>query len=179
MERLTMKNSDGTYSQPTHLTFEKMFYKLAEFEDFMENLGLEDLEELEHIIGYPRFIDGYDENNNPINKVEFVTYIESFRELLEEKKLFKDAIEELLETNNHIKGVSDKYYKSYNEKFNRVLELAKENQALKDRWQQLKDDLMLYYTVGSTSGAYGYDVYKTIFNKMQELEKGEMDEKNN
>lgn len=46
MERLTIKNSDGTYSQPTHTTFEKMFYKLAEFEDFLEQedfTGLEDL----------------------------------------------------------------------------------------------------------------------------------------
>lgn len=49
----------------------------------------------------------------------------------------------------------------------------RENQALKDRWDKLKDDLMLYYTVGSTSGSYGYDVYKAIFDKMQELEKGE------
>ena len=37
MERLTIRNSDGSYSQPTHTTFEKMFYKLAQFEDFMEN----------------------------------------------------------------------------------------------------------------------------------------------
>lgn len=44
MERLTIRNSDGTYSQPTHITFEKMFYKLAEFEDFMEEQGFEDLE---------------------------------------------------------------------------------------------------------------------------------------
>lgn len=50
MERLTIKNSDGTYSQPTHTTFEKMFYKLAEFEDFMEIFGFEDLEDLERYI---------------------------------------------------------------------------------------------------------------------------------
>lgn len=46
MERLTIKNSDGTYSQPTHTTFEKMFYKLAEFEDFMEENGFESFEDL-------------------------------------------------------------------------------------------------------------------------------------
>ena len=50
MERLTIKNSDGTYSQPTHTTFEKMFYKLAEFEDFMEEVGAESLDELENCI---------------------------------------------------------------------------------------------------------------------------------
>ena len=50
MNRLTIKNSDGSYSQPTHTTFEKMFYKLAEFEDFMEENGFEDLEDLERYI---------------------------------------------------------------------------------------------------------------------------------
>lgn len=45
MERLTIKNSDGSYSQPTHTTFEKMFYKLAEFEDFLEEQCFESLEQ--------------------------------------------------------------------------------------------------------------------------------------
>ena len=35
-KRLTIKNSDGTYSQPTDLTFEKAFYRLAELEDKLE-----------------------------------------------------------------------------------------------------------------------------------------------
>ena len=48
--------------------------------------------------------------------------------------------------------------------------LRQENQQLKDRWQKLKDDLMLFYTVGSASGSYGYNVYKSIFDKMEELE---------
>ena len=50
MERLTMRNSDGSYSQPTHTTFEAMFYRLAEFEDFMEEQGFEDLQDLEKYI---------------------------------------------------------------------------------------------------------------------------------
>lgn len=52
MNRLTIKNSDGSYSQPTHTTFEKMFYKLAEFEDFLEEMKVDNLEELrKQIIG--------------------------------------------------------------------------------------------------------------------------------
>lgn len=51
MGRLTMKNSDGTYSQPTHTTFEKMFYKLAEFEDFMEEMGFKSLNDLKKVLG--------------------------------------------------------------------------------------------------------------------------------
>lgn len=50
MERLTMRNSDGSYSQPTHTTFEAMFYRLAEFEDFMEANKFENIKELQNAI---------------------------------------------------------------------------------------------------------------------------------
>lgn len=33
MERLTIRNTDGSVSQPTHSTFEKVFIRLAEYED--------------------------------------------------------------------------------------------------------------------------------------------------
>lgn len=33
MNRLTMRNSDGTVSQPTGTTVEAVFYRLAEYED--------------------------------------------------------------------------------------------------------------------------------------------------
>lgn len=33
MKRLTIRNSDGTVSQPTHSTFENVFNRLAEYED--------------------------------------------------------------------------------------------------------------------------------------------------
>lgn len=39
MKRLTIRNSDGSVSQPTHSTFEKVFNRLAEYED-MEEQGL-------------------------------------------------------------------------------------------------------------------------------------------
>lgn len=39
MNRLTIRNSDGSVSQPTHSTFEKVFNRLAEYED-MEEQGL-------------------------------------------------------------------------------------------------------------------------------------------
>lgn len=57
-----------------------------------------------------------------------------------------------------------------NRQYQKIKELEEENQQLKDRWQKLKDDLMLFYTVGNTSGSYGYNVYKFIFDKMEELE---------
>ena len=43
-ERLTIKNSDNTYSQPT---FEMVFNKLGELEDIMERLGINFVEDLE------------------------------------------------------------------------------------------------------------------------------------
>lgn len=48
-ERLTIKNSDGTYSQPIDTTFEKVFNKLAELEDIMEKYDLK-IEELDKLI---------------------------------------------------------------------------------------------------------------------------------
>lgn len=39
MNRLTIRNIDGSVSQPTHSTFEKVFNRLAEYED-MEEQGL-------------------------------------------------------------------------------------------------------------------------------------------
>ena len=49
MARLTIKNSDGTYSQPTDTTFEKVFNKLAQFEDILEKYDLK-VEELDKLI---------------------------------------------------------------------------------------------------------------------------------
>lgn len=45
MERLTIKNSDGTYSQPTDTKFYEVFNKLGELEDVLEKYGIENLEE--------------------------------------------------------------------------------------------------------------------------------------
>ena len=45
-----MRNSDGSYSQPTHTTFEAMFYRLAEVEDFLEETGISDFAELKRIV---------------------------------------------------------------------------------------------------------------------------------
>lgn len=36
-KRLTIRNSDGSVSQPTSTTIEKVFYQLAEFEDKIES----------------------------------------------------------------------------------------------------------------------------------------------
>ena len=36
-ERLTIRNSDGSVSQPTNTTIEKVFYRLAELEDDLES----------------------------------------------------------------------------------------------------------------------------------------------
>ena len=50
MERLTIKNSDGTHSQITETKFIQFFDKVAEFEDFMEEQGFESLEKLKNAL---------------------------------------------------------------------------------------------------------------------------------
>lgn len=101
-ERLTKKISktiQDKYSLGSYLYYDfanadetnKLLNKLGAFEDFMESLGLEDLEELEHLIGYPLFIDGYDKDGKEINRVEFKIYKESFKEVFEKnKKLYQE-----------------------------------------------------------------------------------------
>ena len=49
-ERLTIKNSDGTYSQPTDTTFEKVFNKLAQLEDILEDYDIDSVEELDEML---------------------------------------------------------------------------------------------------------------------------------
>lgn len=49
-ERLTIKNSDNTYSQPTDTTFEIVFNRLGELEDILEKYGIESVEELDSLI---------------------------------------------------------------------------------------------------------------------------------
>lgn len=61
----------------------------TEFEDFMKEQGFESLEELERLIGYPVFKDGYDEQGNEINKIEFTTYKKSFEEVFDKNKKLK------------------------------------------------------------------------------------------
>ena len=49
-ERLTIKNSDNTYSQPTDTTFEMVFNKLGELEDILEKYNIDSVEELEELL---------------------------------------------------------------------------------------------------------------------------------
>lgn len=70
----------------------KAIDKLAEYEDFMENLGLENLEELEHIIGFPRFVDGYDKDGKEINKIEFVRYKDELESQIKDKKKLMETL---------------------------------------------------------------------------------------
>lgn len=46
-ERLTIRNSDGTVSQPTNTTIESVFYRLAEYED--TDLRPEDIAEYKKV----------------------------------------------------------------------------------------------------------------------------------
>ena len=48
-ERLTIKNSDNTYSQPTDTTFEMVFNKLGKLEDILEKYGI-DIQNLDYIL---------------------------------------------------------------------------------------------------------------------------------
>lgn len=52
MERLTIKNSDGSYSQPTDTTFYEIFNKLGELEDVLEEFELTSAEDLRNYLNF-------------------------------------------------------------------------------------------------------------------------------
>ena len=80
MSRLTIKNSDGTYSQPTHTTFEKMFYKLAFLEDLMEKYHCNDIVDIENML---------QENTELKKKLEVAEKQGRIKELEENVDLFQ------------------------------------------------------------------------------------------
>lgn len=91
-ERLTIKNSDNTYSQPTDTTFEMVFNKLGELEDILEKYGIESVEELSKIFSYlsGRFI-----NSVYSLKHKFDSYEDKIKYLANKKGQY---YEELYET---------------------------------------------------------------------------------
>lgn len=70
MERLTIKNNDGSYSQPTHTTFNKLFEKLSKLEDVLEKYGIESAEDLDNIINSIRTNTFIDIENKEILELE-------------------------------------------------------------------------------------------------------------
>lgn len=52
MERLTIKNSDGSYSQPTDTKFHEIFNKLGELEDVLEEFELTSAEDLRNYLNF-------------------------------------------------------------------------------------------------------------------------------
>lgn len=125
MERLTIKNNDGSYSQPTNTTFEKLFYKVVEFEDFMEEQGFESLE--------------------------------------------------LLKATLKMKTQSIKGFEK----------LKQENQALKDRWNKLKEYIEKeinndsHFFNQSNESIYAHYIVaeQQVLDFMEKLEKGNDDER--
>ena len=90
MDRLTKKNEK--LSRIKGIPHEKFYYKLQEYEDFMEEQRFESLEELQNAIGFPRFVDGYDKDGNEINKTEFIRYKDELSSQLKDKKKLMDAV---------------------------------------------------------------------------------------
>lgn len=81
MARLTIKNSDGTYSQPTDTTFEKVFNKLAQIEDILEKYNINSIKKLDYIL--------YD---NQYSKEAFNKLHASCQQVETEKETWKTAL---------------------------------------------------------------------------------------
>ena len=81
MERLTIKNNDGSYSQPTKTTFEQLFYKVAELEDFMEEFGLNNIGELKLWAEWFNFLQRIMKENSIDNIADLQSYFKENNDL--------------------------------------------------------------------------------------------------
>lgn len=128
MGRLTRKSleykdtwiADGSLSNIEGVVRGRAIDRLAEFEDLMEEMGFESLEELKFRIEY-----------------------------------YKDTID-----NQEFNYDNLHKYKNL---------LQHENQALKDRWEKLKEWLM--YILEEKQSSPKYYKFNNVLDKMQELEK--------
>lgn len=182
MERLTYRENDwvGVHDQTDGVvsTNSQAVHRLAEYEDFMEENNIKDLDQLELMA---IFYDTFSKKRE--NQI--------IDEHLEIKRFFKkqgfESLEEAKLRIEYYKDTIDSQKFNYNNLHKYKNQLQQENQALKDRWEKLKEciaeeDRKLheiedecetdrYMTYGEING------YCYIKNKMQELEQGEADAK--
>ena len=93
--------------------------------------------------GYVIFSEGYDENENPIHKQEFITYKEKCEELIKLNKELKDENKSLKSQLTNLKNIHKN-----------------------DKWSKLKE-----FVKNTNVGSYAYKC--NILDKMKELEQGE------
>ena len=191
MNRLTIKNSDGSYSQPTHTTFEKMFYKLAEFEDFMEQYKIQNLNQL-HLITI--FYETFSKKNQNMITDEYLKIakfikmqgFDRFEEFKDSYEDYKSRAFQNEDDNNIVNQLIEKLELPLDENLiiDKVSQIQKENKELKNIWQKLNDWLEDYLaqnrkideearhgTDSSIIANIRIDTLKTILYTMLKLEK--------
>lgn len=108
-ERLTIRNSDGTVSQPTATTIESVFYRLADYED--TDMRPEDIAE------YKKFEDWLVKNNTPLSHVLELLEAEKEGRVTIRKKIDGQCCGEchhFLREKGHVSGICEvRKYKHY------------------------------------------------------------------
>jgi hypothetical protein len=162
MKRLTRKSleykntwiADGSLSNIEGVVRGKPIDRLAEFEDFMEEMGFDSLEDLKTTL--KKCEDKYFKMNRDYQELQHC--------------IWKDTpIEQI--RNNYEKGHNFDFvgiaYNRGKAKIDR--KVRQENQALKDRWQNLKSYLI--NTIKEKDKSLKYYKFREVLDKMQELEK--------
>ena len=155
MERLTTKMgdmyidiSDNPYST------DRIVEKLGAFEDFMEEQGFESLEDLKNTVKYIE------------NAIKDKSKLENFKEI--EKVLNSYFIKNSEDLLNKFHTLEEKIkYANFKKG-----EYFEENQALKDRWEKLKDYLNNGFDGYPDLGGAWVIKVDDVLDKMEELEKG-------
>lgn len=132
MERLTIKNSDGTYSQPTHTTFEKMFYKLAQFEDFMEEQGIDNLEDLKRFFKDYRYASSLHIHLSARKSNKRMFYVFQLMQLLKYENMWQKLKEFVTENFNYFKNSYGIFDDIFADDYRKVLDKMQELEDGKD-----------------------------------------------
>lgn len=149
MNRLTAKKEDRYFEneafwvdaeQPSIDKIDDVYFKLAEFEDFMEDNGFRSFDDLYYAFGYIRFVDGYDEvKDEEIHKQEFIRYADAYKDRVK-------AYKELYNKNQELK-----------DRWQKLKEFVTENFNYFKNGYGIFDDIFA-------------DNYRKVLDKMQELE---------
>ena len=140
MERLTIKNSDGTHSQVTETKFIQFFDKVAEFEDFIEEQGFKNLEDFKKAL----------EIKLPDERVKQIALEEMRKEIKNHiAQILKKEVPELYRYKDNWQKLKEWLNQKYNEDWNKYIEdkdwsyryFCEFNNKVLDKMQELEKEM--------------------------------------
>lgn len=135
MNRLTQQEGNF-FENPEEQNFDafdinefsnELYLELQKYENFMELYDLNNIDELNNLIGHSFFEDGYNERNVPVRSIEYITYKQECEKLKEENKVLRISQSSTHKTLMQVNEELQKLKRQLKEK-------EKENLTLRERY---------------------------------------------